>query len=152
MLKVRLVLPVLANPLLEKQERLEARHLSSGGRLRGHSAPSHSRACLHSQDRGARGVHTARSLCRHSTSSLHASFLPSSLLLARGIHTNGLSLQLKAFFWIFSLVHISTAGSACDNIINILIPSWFFHVYKWRGKKNTIKLSKIKLTVSKQGR
>lgn len=59
--------PVLANPLLEKQERLEARHLSSrrcacGGTLH---PPHPAGPVFLPQDRGAHGVHTAgSSVCR----------------------------------------------------------------------------------------
>ena len=148
--------PILANPLVEKTRapggvapQLQEVH------LRREYAPSPlSRACLH--PRGQRSPRGPR--CRvHMPAwpgclSMRATPSPCSVphscpLLSRctqSTHTRKrLSLQLKAFFWIFSLVHISTVGSACDNIINILIPSWFFSRLPWRGKKHTIKLSKI---------
>ena len=139
--------PILANPPVEKQERSEARHLSSRRCAFGESMhrPHSAGPVFIPEDRGARGVHAAGSTRPPgrdaSACGQHpplAPCLPPALLsrCTRSTHTrNRLSLQLKAFFWIFSLVHISTVGSACDNIINILIPSWFFSRLPWRGKK-----------------
>lgn len=58
---------------------------------------------------------------------------------------NNFLFQLNAFFWIFSLAFVCRVGSLYDDVINILMLSWFFsHLLR---RRNMIKLSKTKVTL-----
>ena len=160
--------PELANPLLGKQL-LPSRCTSTpGGEPDGGESTlfisqqgpvfihrgQWSQLCLHCRVYTPPPRHWGVAVCRQHLSPLsvcHTSVLFHLAGPTAPYARNGLLLQFNAFFRIFSLGYISTVGSLCDNIINVLVLSWFFSHLPWR-KKTWSSFLKPKLCSSQQRR